>query len=305
MTLFRLAALCILLMGLAACGGPRTTTPAPRTADGTDLAYRKATEAFTADLAGRFRRAAPGWTIREEAPLTLAVEPGAGRHTLTVSLERIFFACLADQPRCTPLAQEYVARTVASVDEMGAPIRAAALRTVLRPESYLAELRRVLTGGSGPVAAPFLPGVVQVAVADTPNSMRVLRQDDLGPLGLSAAQALALGARNVAAELGSVPEPPADASATDVLATGGSSYASSRLLDHRAWAVVAARGGVLLVAAPSADLVLVGRGDSEAGRRAFAQAVAHAYARAQRPISEQAWRWTVEGWREIDLRPRA
>ena len=98
---------------------------------------------------------------------------------------------------------------------------------------------------------------------DQPETIGMLPQADLAPLGLTAGEAVALGTANTLGEAGA-PQPPLEVlSVGDTGVHAGGAYESSRLLGAAAWAELArAQGGSLVVAAPAADRIFYGLRDS-------------------------------------------
>ena len=75
---------------------------------------------------------------------------------------------------------------------------------------------------------------------------------------------------------------------------------TSRLALVDSWAPLAqAQGGVLIVAAPSADLVLYASEDGSAAIDALRTLARNMMARAPKPLSGTLLRWTPKGWQLV------
>ena len=130
----------------------------------------------------------------------------------------------------------------------------------------------------------------------------MLTDRDLETIGLSEGEAIALGTKNVAAEL-----PPGSAVVTPLSPRNGIGYItghfyeSSRLLMHEDWSAVSQEmNGHLVVAVPVPEGVLYIEGKDSADLASL-QRVAEATAKNDpRRISTQLFRWVPDGWEVVN-----
>ncbi len=246
--------------------------------------------------AADFRQALPaGYDVTIADPLTLKI----GLHGAVpnqVNLDRINAVCTAEPNQCDVALSDFVGKIAQLVKDEAAPPAREQLRAVVRPTDYRDEMKREL-GGSEPVTAPLDGGLIVMCYFDMPTAMRVATDADIKSLGLTSDDAIALCKRNVEAALSplltQIKELPDRAFGT----LSGDPYQSSRIIFHDDWAPVAAKmGGHLIVAVPSADLVIYGREQDAAAVGALAALAKNVFQKSQRPISTDVFRWTPTGW---------
>lgn len=178
------------------------------------------------------------------------------------------------------------------------------LRVIVRSAGYVAALRAQagMHRKLELIARPLAGELWVICVIDLPNQINMLTDSDMGKLGLSRDEAIAVGTRNVAAELppGSAiifPPPSRDA----ISNITGHFYESSRLLMHEDWAALSQEmNGRLVVSVPLPETVLYIEGKDRADLDALRR-VAEATAKDDpRKISTQLFRWVPEGWEVVN-----
>lgn len=257
---------------------------------------------FTEDMARRFQRALGGSqpvTVRSELTLQLGGEADAAQ----INLDRVWRACSMQPGSCAKEADDFVEGLVATLRERHQPPQASQLRLVVRSDDYVRHMNSSPPGRPADrkrkfLARPLAPGLWTVGVLDLPRSTRAVHDGDLAALKLGEDEAFEAALKNVTGEY-----PRLDAGANVPIGRighyTGSYYESSRLIDHAAWAGLAARmDGGLLVAVPSHDLVLYGPGGTREAVDAMKTLARELAGRAQRPLSDRVYRWTPEGWKE-------
>jgi hypothetical protein len=295
---------------LGACAGPQASGHG-RLAD----AAFAGEAAFTRAVQPRVQQAVGSRSAaRIAGPLSLVVErPGEGRNE--VNLDRMYRFCRADPDRCEPAVENFVASLAEFPPNAQPPgtLGAEALRLVVRPSAYVAQLRQELgrTPEGAPVVAPLVGRLELVVVLDLPRSVLVLSRGRAAELGLSDAQAIARARANTAAALRPVieiarPLPIGDneiaALSTDPF------YESSRLADHAAWTLIA-RGarGRLLALAPDVGTVLYLDSAQPGALQALVDLGADLARRAERPLPLEVLAWAPGGWQSVPApapRPR-
>ncbi|MFG6414427.1 hypothetical protein ACG02S_11020 [Roseateles sp. DC23W] len=151
-----------------------------------------------------------------------------------------------------------------------------------------------------PVVERVAPGIV--ALVAVGPLLRPVGRDEIEPLGLSSAQALALARTQLRAAL-----PPLDQVArpvaADVIGRLQGPAESSRVLLHADWASLAqGQQGQLLVAPASPDMLLWSADTSAAGRQALRRAKREALESGDRRASlptRTLLRWTPLGWEPV------
>lgn len=184
------------------------------------------------------------------------------------------------------------------------PVVKSSLRVIVRSAGYVDTLRRQAGGRPAPqpIARPLAGDLWLICVIDRPQQVDVLTDRDLQMLGLSEDEAIALGTKNVAAEL-----PPGSTVITPLWPRNGIGYItghfyeSSRVLMHEDWAALSQEmNGHLVVAVPVPEGVLYIEGKDQADLAALAR-VAEATAKNNpRKISVQLFRWVPDGWELVN-----
>lgn len=256
---------------------------------------------FTEDVAGVFQKAIPGATVTVLGPLVLKMSlPGGSVDT--VGLERIWKFCRANRDNCAALVASYVEDMTAGQHEANKPIVPAMLRVVVRSAQYVESGSRAF--GDEPdmalAAKPLAGDLWVLCVADKSHTTETLRRRDLAKLGLSLDGAIALGIKNLRADLPPLHErwhgvPPRRLG----VLFGEGYYEASRILLHDDWAETAKEmDGHLIVVAPATDLVFYASDATPDAVGFLGKAAVEAAKSQDRPISPTVLRWTPAGWEE-------
>jgi hypothetical protein len=288
----RLFAGVLFAIAVLAAAQPAAATPV------TEGAPRVTEEDLTRAMAERFRAALPGQAVRIAGQLQLEISrPGSDEPT-QVNLDRVWNVCRAGTDQdCEASAAHFVTALQESFSEHP-PVVRGQLRIMVRTVDYCAETSRMFRERrqETPLTRAGPADLCTLLVADYPNTMRVLRPDELPPLGLSAEEAWALAARQT---LDNLPDPP-----TLVFEEGGYAIVTGReytptiILDEAGWRALAAAQGEILMAVPEDGVVVVAR-TAEVDPPGLRDAIRRAAAGAERPISSNLYRWTGRGWEVV------
>ncbi len=256
-------------------------------------------ERFTAAMAERFRRALPEQQVAVKGPLELTLNPAGW----TARLDRVLGVCQRVPAECEAEANGFVERLVQSInaEAQQAGPQLGTLRAVLRPTSYVEEVKRATAGRpeAALVTLPFPGGLAVLLAFDQPNTIGMVQAGQLRQLDVNANDAFGIARRNLAVALPPVPTSQAPVPGR-LGVLSGNAYESSRLLDHRSWrSMMDTLGGSLLVAAPSAETVVFGRGDTRADEQAMREAAADLFRRGHRPLATTVYRWMPTGWQPL------
>ncbi len=272
----------VLVAELAACAAsPMHTTEA---------------SGFTASMASKLGVAGLPAPVETVSPLTLRTHTTAGTE-VTLNLDRIYGVCGANPSVCDTATSQYVDGVAEMLNTKATVPEQVQLRVVVRPADYLTQHPSYATI-STPFTPPTMPKeLIALVDADQPRTIRSIGARDLQGMHLTAAQAYDVGLRNTAAELRpqvALSRPPAVGSVGKL---PDDPYASSRLLLHSDWSTLSdLLHGHLIVAAPSAELVIYADGGTP-DRVAALSLVAHAeFDRAQRAISPAVFEWRPDRW---------
>jgi uncharacterized protein YtpQ (UPF0354 family) len=252
---------------------------------------------FTQDMLARIHTLAPSVALEVAGPLTLHVVDGpqAGGQ---INFDRVAAFCEHnDAAACEEQKQKFAAGMAASLVTTDYTVTRERLRVVVRSEQYATEANAELGAGkSGPlVSAPLAAGLDLVLAADFPQTTRLVKEGDLKTLGLTREQAIAFGTKQVLAAL--PPLPDAKALASAVIVIPGQDYGASYLLASDQWRSRAGTvTGVLWIAVPADERVVVGVARSEEELSKLKPVVAQDYSTAPRGISPSIFRWTDRGW---------
>ena len=252
---------------------------------------------FTKDMLGRIHKLAPNVGLEVAGPLTLHVidGPQAGGQ---INFDRVVAFCEHnDAVPCEEQKQKFATGIAASLVTTDYAVTRERLRVVVRSELYATEANTELGAGkSGPlVIAPLAAGLDLVLAADLPQTTRLVNEGDLKTLGLTRDEAIALGAKQVLAAL--PPLPDAKALASAVIVIPGQDYGASYLLATDQWRSRARTlTGVLWIAVPADERVVVGLARSEEELSKLKPVVAQDFATAPRGISPLIFRWTDGRW---------
>lgn len=258
-------------------------------------------DGFTRALAKRFAKAMPDKDVRIKGPLLLLV--GEGKQAGQVRLDGPWAACQAERRHCARVVREFVEGMAGSIAEEAIAPRREDLRVIVRGAAYADELR-AMTGKapeSIPVYRKLADGLWEICVFDHPHGVATAIHKDVAKLGLTDADALAEGERNVATALGPLDENTHRIKSLGITLTSGNFYASSRMALHDSWIPVAERfHGQLLVAIPITNVLMFGPDSERVQIGTAAVAVAE---HAAKPISIALYRWTPEGWALLGNHP--
>ena len=278
-----------LLLCLAAAALPAPAAAAPDQAD------------FTRQMAERFRAALPDREIEITEPLQLRIA-GDPDHML-VNVGRIFNFCEnASAEECEASAAHLVAESVESFLSLDAPIAREQLRVAVRHTDFCDHADQSTRSASEPpvlLIRPVAPQLCATVMADYPNRMRAIRNDELEGLGLDADSAWALAERQTFADL---PQPDRlEGLATGLVAVTEFDYVPSLLLDVEGWRrAAAAVDGDLIVAVPSDGLLVAGPRAVITDMPGFQATTGDNFDTAERGISPLVYRWVNGTWVPLD-----
>ncbi|MGV7218412.1 hypothetical protein [Bradyrhizobium sp. UFLA05-112] len=248
---------------------------------------------FTAFVAERVRTAVRDVAVVIKGPLTLSIGP------LQANLDRVYAFCKANAAGCAKEIETYVGGVAAATRNQSDPPTKEALRVVVRSTEYM---RQALGPAPGAMVTPrpLVEGLVIVPVLDSPRTLRMLNDKDRATLGLTTNQAFDIGIANLRNATRPLMEVAKAAPPGQIGTIGGDYYQTSRLALPDSWAPLAqAQRGVLIVAAPSADVLLYVGEDSGAAIDALRTLAKGVMARSPKPLSGALLRWTPKGWQLI------
>lgn len=279
----RMLGLGVGLLGLACKPSWGQAQGVPREPDG-----------FTSYVAGRMRVLAPDLPVKITG--RLALEAGdSDAHDLY--LDRLFDVCGRNPEDAVELVDRFVQGMAA---EIRAPQNAATrdvLRVIVRPQSYLKMELDSLAGRAAPVAAPLVGDLWLLGACDLPTTIRMLVSSDLTQLGISQAEALAIGKQNLLSTMQKILAEGAKARQPGVSLLTGDPYESSLLAFPELWAPIARAGiGDLLVAVPASDVVLFSDSGAPNPVAGMGDLVQEVMAHDERPLVPTIFRWSTGGW---------
>ena len=250
--------------------------------------------AFTSFVAERIRAEIRDTPVVIKGPLTLSIGP------LQANLDRIYAFCKANPSACAKEVGAYVNGIVTTAGNRNDPPTKAALRVVVRSADYVRQaLQEVGARGAAPTR-PLAEGLVIVPVLDSPRAVRVFNDKDRAALGLTAEQVFDIGIANLRSSMKPLTDVAKAVPPGQFGTLKGDYYQTSRLALIDSWAPLAqAQGGVLIVAAPSADVMLYSGEDSSVALDALRTLVRNVMARAPKPLSGSLLRWTPKGWQLV------
>ncbi len=256
----------------------------------------KSVPAFTKFVAEFVQEAMPQAKVTVTGPLQLDVDVPGGGHT--TYLNNIYATCQRNRDTCIVDVTGFVGEMVALYQEAPAAPTRSALRVVVRPSAYLAQVR-AHPGRNRPIAAPLAGDLWLVAVEDRPTTIEILDEDDLGALKLTAKDALALAIANTRRTLArSVQNEFARDTRRGVL--GGDLYTASALAFSDLWAAEAhVCKDNLLVAVPSDNAVFYTDGSGPGAMQSLRHVADDFMATADKPFSNQVFRWSGKGWMPV------
>ena len=262
-------------------------------------------DAFTTEMAGRFKSTYPDVTVAIAEPLTLVL--ARGDQNIRSNLDRIYKVCQTNgTDMCSDAKTGFVNGIGQQIAAMTNPAAIATrredLRLLVREAGYCAEIERLMANGpvpAKPVTAAFVGDTCLILMFDMPTSRRTTLLDELAPLGLTRDAAWQLAQAQVLAPLPKlasidVPENSLNAFTTfpDV---------TSLMLDTQGWSALASRhpGKQIIVTIPDDGMMslLIVAPDFEL--TGLAKITREAFDSAQRGISPQLLRWSAQGWQVI------
>jgi uncharacterized protein YtpQ (UPF0354 family) len=252
---------------------------------------------FTEYVVAKLRAAMPGakFTIRE--PLVIGVyDPDTG--TATASPERVWRYCSVNSEAACEQAIGYWIAGIKAPPVEDRKVDRSKIRAVVRTAKVLADyavqLRR-------PIVMAPLAGDLRIAcVIDLPTNLSYLGEPDLKELGLSQEEAIALGIRNVAANLKSLSDVLMGDPAAPWGHSDGDDYESGRILLHEDLAELSqAWGDRLIIAIPGTHTVLYADGRRPDALAKMRDAVKVEMTHSERAISSTLLLWTKTGWEVI------
>jgi uncharacterized protein YtpQ (UPF0354 family) len=250
--------------------------------------------AFTAFVAGRIRAEIHDTPVVIKGPLTLSIGP------LQANLDRIYAFCKANTAGCAEQIKTYVDAVVATTRNQDERPTKASLRVVVRPSDYIAQAQREIQARDAILMRPLAEGLAVVLVMDFPRTTRMFNEKHRAALGLTADQAFDVAFANLRQSLKPLEAEAKAVKPGQIGTLRGDYYQSSRLALIDSWAPLAqAQGGVLIVAAPSAEVVLYIGEDSPAARDALRTLAKNIMRQAPKPLSDVLLRWTPKGWQRV------
>lgn len=250
--------------------------------------------AFTAFVAARIQAVVRNAQVVIKGPLTLSVG------SLQANLDRVYAFCKANASGCAREIETYVGGVVATTANVKDPPTKAALRIVVRSTDYMRQASREFESAATIPTRPLADGLVIVPVLDSPLSVRIFNDKHRAALGLTSDQVFDIAIANLRKSLKPLMSAAKPAVPGQFGTLKGDYYATSRLALIDSWAPLAqAQGGVLIVAAPTPDLVLYSGEDSSAALDALRTFVQNVMARTPKPLSGALLRWTPKGWQSV------
>lgn len=254
------------------------------------LSYTASGWEFTLLMRQAIADANPDWDVAITGDLTLTKDGGP-----IINLARIFGVCVQAPDRFEKSALEFVSQLSRLATE--APVISRDnLLVGIRRTSDIAEDNQGARVQTIVPAVPFLDEMSRICLFKQPTAMIRAEMQHLTELGLSLSEAIKIGTRQVGAELGLINEADVPESGS-YLTLPSHPLESSRLLSFEGWqAAIAKLGTGLIVAVPSAEIVMIGCGSTDFEIRQFKAVVARQFEEAQRPLSATAYRWAPHGW---------
>jgi len=250
--------------------------------------------AFTDFVAQRVRAAVRGTPVEIKGPLTLKIGP------LQANLDRIHAFCKTDAAGCSREIDTYVNGVVQATQTATEKPARDSLRIVVRQSADMQRAAEQVGANGLAGTRPLVEGLVIVPVLDASRTTKIVAKPDLAELGLTPDQAIDLGIANLRRRLKPIMSVAKAVPAGQFGHFTGDYYESSRLALVDSWAPLAqALGGVLIVVAPSPDLVLYSGEDSPAATDALRTLASNLTVRAPKPLSNMLLRWTQKGWQRV------
>jgi uncharacterized protein YtpQ (UPF0354 family) len=248
--------------------------------------------AFTDYVAGQLRTELTDTPIVVKSPLTLGIG------NLQANLDRIFTFCKANRDGCSHEVTNYVKGAAQTYKDQNAPPTRDAVRLVVRTTQYIQQSQASLRSDAPAfLPHPFIEGLVLLPVLDSPRTLRMLNENDLKSLGLSADELQQLALANLRNSLKPLMEVAKVAGHGQIGQLMGDAFHPSRLALFDTWTPLAkAQGGHLIVAAPATDALFYVGEDSAVAIDALRTLVCNVMSRAPNRLSDILLRWTPTGW---------
>jgi uncharacterized protein YtpQ (UPF0354 family) len=265
-----------------------------------------ADRSFADKVADQLRGQLPGYQVTVVDKLTLKVSGPSKSSELPmqINLDRVADYCERVPDGCDSMISGFISKSVEMVKEIDLKPNVSDLRAVLRPTDYLGQLNELMAKkGDVVVSAPFAGDIAMICYFDQPTSMSATLKSDLPKIGLSQDRALQVCLDNMRTNLPRLADAPQVSAASKNGGFNyleGDPYESTYLLLHDEWAPLAMKlGGHLLVAAPDADLIVFGQDAGKVSSDALSLLAKEAFRKAERPISQEVFRWTPSGWEAV------
>jgi len=249
-------------------------------------------ESFTTSVLRLLQNADPdgGWSKKEALTLT-------NRSGLVANLDRIWGGCEARPDACDSEVATFVAGVRDVVQRGTAKATKDQLVALVRDQAYVdampADARKAL------VLDPLVADLVVLYAVDLGTSVRGAQQHDLADAGISRRNLAAVSQQNVAARLEGTGAVECEGPGVQILAHENY-LESSRLLLTKTWADLAASSkGSVVVAVPTAELVVFACNPDAVVLAKVEQAADHFWRASDRPISRTLLKWSPQGWREL------
>jgi hypothetical protein len=253
-------------------------------------------DGFTAFVAKLTEKAYPDGTVTIAGPLHLEIK--RGEESWASYLSTLYSYCRRNPAGCEATVAEQVQQLAVAKMAKPTPPEASALRVVIRPSAYVAQIAQRLGGNDKPSAKRIVGNLWVVAVLDHPTTVSILKPRDLDALHLSAEEAFARAKENTKADIAErVPESVTDGDEIGVLP--GDTYEASLLAFPEIWAPLAKSfGEQLIVAVPGAHMMLFSKSNAPDAVDALTKMAEVSMQGEQRPLSSVVYRWTKDGWIE-------
>ncbi|MDB5411411.1 MAG: hypothetical protein JWL84_6323 [Rhodospirillales bacterium] len=260
-------------------------------------------EGFTDYFLTKLSGTMPTAMLKILGPLTIEIRYGNGAIG-TTHLNRVWQFCAANAP---PDCEQAVDRLVGQVSVEPQPHRMldpSTVRVAVRTLEMVRNSQRVAGTeiGAKIVAAPPAGDLQIVCMLDQPTTIRYMLEADLAELGLTKDEAIALGTKNLAANLKPLFEVLMNTPGEATADATGDDYESGRVVLHDDPDLVRLShdwGDRLIVAVPGTHTMLFADGRRINALPAMRAAVREEMTQAERPISATLLLWTKTGWEVI------
>ncbi len=255
---------------------------------------REDAAAFTADIARALQQRS-GAPVKTLAPLSLQVG------TAHVDLRRLFDGCHADAGTCDANADMFVKGSVELRQQAHARIDPAALRLIVRRTEAVARPEFNDASGADVETETLAPGLLAIAVVDTPNSMLFVRHGQLAALGMTHEQLFARARANLRATLKPLAAAAPPIQPNEIGALQGGDYEIGRLATPADWAALAAaQHGALVVSLPANDIAMYAASDDPRILKALSDASRDEGGKVANPLAPgRLLRWASDRWEPV------